>query len=70
MVAPSAEYLATHAAETAIGIPALLAGFLAAFLSGCLACKAMIALVKRCFLVWFAIYCAILGTAVIIYSVL
>ena len=70
MVAPSAEYLATHAAGTAIGTPALVAGFVAAFLSGCLACKAMIALVKRCSLIWFAVYCAILGTGVIIYSVL
>ena len=30
----------------------------------------MIALVKRCSLIWFAVYCAILGTGVIIYSVL
>lgn len=67
-VAPSAEYLATHAAEASVGTPALVAGFLAAFLSGCLACKGMIALVKRCSLIGFAVYCAIVGVGVIIYS--
>lgn len=36
-------------------------GFLAAFVSGCLACKVMIALVKKCQLIWFAIYCAIVA---------
>jgi len=37
----------------------LAAGFIAAFISGCLACKVMIALVKNCQLIWFALYCAI-----------
>lgn len=36
-------------------------GFLAAFVSGCLACKWMIGLVKRGRLIWFALYCAIVG---------
>jgi len=39
----------------------LLIGFVAAFVSGCLACKVMIALVKKCQLIWFAIYCAIVA---------
>ena len=45
------------------GIPlsAMLAGFLAAFISGLLACKAMLAIVKRSKLYFFAIYCAIVG---------
>lgn len=68
--APSAEYLAKHGAATAIDPWVLLVGFIAAFLSGCFACKAMIALVKRCSLIWFAIYCAILGLSVIGYAVL
>lgn len=67
-IAPSAEYLATHTAEASVGTPALVAGFLAAFLSGCLACKGMIALVKRCSLIGFAVYCAAVGVGVIIYS--
>lgn len=66
--APSAEYLAEHGAEVAIAPGVLVVGFLAAFISGCIACKAMIALVKKCSLIWFAVYCAILGIGVITYS--
>ncbi|MBQ9682181.1 MAG: undecaprenyl-diphosphate phosphatase [Neisseriaceae bacterium] len=39
----------------------LIVGFLAAFISGCLACKLMISIVKRGKLVYFGIYCAIVG---------
>ena len=35
--------------------------FAAAFVSGCLACKVMIALVKKCQLIWFALYCLIIS---------
>ena len=69
--APSAEYVAEHAAEfgaAPIAPSVLFVGFLAAFVSGCFACKAMIALVKKCSLIWFAIYCAILGIGVITYT--
>ena len=49
----------------AIGAPipttSLIIGFVAAFISGCFACKWMIALVKKCKLYYFAIYCAIVG---------
>lgn len=50
------------AAETS-GISAgiLVIGFLAAFVSGMLACKWMINIVKRGKLIWFALYCAIAG---------
>ena len=44
----------------------LIVGFLAAFLSGCLACKMMINLVKRGKLIYFGVYCAILGSLVIL----
>ncbi len=43
-------------------------GFIAAFASGLLACKWMIALVKRSKLSYFSIYCAIVGLIAIIYS--
>jgi undecaprenyl-diphosphatase len=43
-------------------------GFLAAFISGLLACTWMIALVKRSKLSYFAIYCAIVGLIAIGYS--
>ncbi|MCL3853708.1 MULTISPECIES: undecaprenyl-diphosphate phosphatase [Parabacteroides] len=39
----------------------LVVGFVAAFLSGCLACKWMINIVKKGKLIYFAIYCAIAG---------
>ena len=43
-------------------------GFVAAFLSGCFACKLMINLVKKGKLVYFGIYCAIIGIAVLTYQ--
>lgn len=61
IVAPSAEYLAEHGIDEPIGTLPLMVGFVAAFVSGCFACKWMIALVKRCQLIWFAIYCALAG---------
>lgn len=39
----------------------LLIGFLTSFLVGCAACKWMIALVKKGKLVWFALYCILMG---------
>ncbi len=44
----------------------MLAGFVAAFVTGCLACKFMIEIVKRGKLIWFALYCAIVGVVAII----
>ena len=43
-------------------------GFIAAFVSGLFACKWMIALVKKSKLSYFAIYCAVIGSIAIIYS--
>lgn len=48
----------------------LSAGFLAAFISGLLACTWMISLVKKSKLSYFAIYCAIVGVVAIGYSLL
>lgn len=47
----------------------LVAGFLAAFVSGALACKFMIDIVKRGKLVWFALYCLVVGVICIIGSI-
>ena len=44
----------------------LTAGFLASFITGCLACKFMIEVVKRGKLIWFAVYCALAGAVSII----
>lgn len=46
----------------------LAVGFIAAFASGCLACKWMINIVKKGKLIYFAIYCAIAGLATIVVS--
>ena len=46
----------------------LIVGFFAAFISGLLACKWMIALVKRSKLTSFAIYCASIGLIAVIYA--
>ncbi|MBQ3806053.1 MAG: undecaprenyl-diphosphate phosphatase [Prevotella sp.] len=51
-----------------ISTTALAIGFVAAFLSGCFACKWMIDIVKRGKLIYFAIYCAIIGIAAIAFS--
>ena len=69
--APSAEYLAEHGSEMAV-VPtsSLIVGFIAAFISGCIACKWMIALVKKCKLIYFAIYCAIVGVIALYCSTL
>lgn len=44
---------------------ALVAGFISAFVVGALACRYMINIVKRGKLIWFAIYCAIVGIVAI-----
>lgn len=48
----------------------LAVGFVAAFVSGCLACKWMVNIVKRGKLVYFGVYCAIAGAITIICSLL
>jgi len=53
-------------AEGGIGFLPLLVGFIAAFTSGLIACKWMIGIVKKGKLIYFAIYCFIVGTAAIV----
>ena len=53
-----------------VSLTALVVGFLGAFVSGCIACKWMINIVKKGKLVYFGIYCAIVGVATIIYSLI
>lgn len=51
-----------------ISLGVLAVGFLAAFVSGCVACKWMINIVKRGKLVYFSIYCAIVGVITLLLS--
>lgn len=47
--------------ETSIGTLPLIIGFIAAFISGLLACKWMIGIIKKGKLIYFALYCFIIG---------
>jgi undecaprenyl-diphosphatase len=53
---------------SASGTPAisLLVGFAGAFVSGVIACRWMLGIVKRGKLVWFALYCAVAGALTIV----
>ena len=55
-------------AESAVGALPLLLGFLSAFVSGLLACKVMIALVKKAKLRWFALYCVLAALSIFIFA--
>ena len=53
-------------AMSGISPVAAIVGFLGAFISGCFACKWMLNIVKKGKLIWFAIYCAIVGILAIV----
>ena len=52
-----------------LGLVPALVGFVAAFATGCFACRFMIEIVRRQRLVWFALYCAVVGSIAIIATV-
>ncbi len=52
-----------------LGVIPAIVGFLAAFVTGCFACRFMIEIVRRQRLIWFALYCAIVGVATIVATV-
>lgn len=54
------------ATEPTVGFLPIVVGFLASFIVGCLACKWMLNLVKKGKLVWFALYCVVVGTLCIV----
>lgn len=53
--------------DNSAGVLALLIGFFSAFVVGCCACKWMIDLVKRGKLVWFSVYCVVMGIICILW---
>lgn len=55
-------------AQASISTTPLVIGFLAAFVSGLLACSWMLKIVKRGKLIYFAIYCFIIGSIAVIVS--
>lgn len=53
--------------DNSAGVLALLVGFAASFIVGCCACKWMINLVRKGKLVWFSIYCVVMGVICILW---
>ncbi len=53
--------ISTGSLSTDLPLSSAIVGFVAAFATGCFACKFMISLVRKGRLVWFAIYCLIIG---------
>lgn len=58
------------AAVGGISLSALAIGFIAAFVAGCAACKWMINIVKKGKLIYFAVYCAVVGAVTIAFSLI
>lgn len=61
---------AGETASTGISTGVMAAGFVAAFVTGCLACKFMLGIVRRGKLTWFAVYCAVAGAVAIMSYIL
>lgn len=59
---------AETAASGSVSTTALVIGFFAAFIAGCAACKWMVNIVKKGKLIYFAIYCAIIGAVTLFCS--
>lgn len=59
MASSSGSEAAAQGASVSAGV--LIIGFLTAFIVGCGACKWMLSLVRKGQLVWFAIYCVLIG---------
>ncbi|MBS4012573.1 MAG: undecaprenyl-diphosphate phosphatase [Bacteroidetes bacterium] len=60
--------LAKESSASSIGVLPLIVGAIAAFTAGLLACNAMINIVKKGKIVYFSIYCLIIGLAAISYG--
>lgn len=55
-------------AQSSVSVTPLIVGFIAAFVSGLLACSWMLKIVKKGKLIYFAIYCFIVGSIAIVVS--
>ena len=53
--------------DNPVGVECLLIGFFTSFVVGCCACKWMINLVRKGKLVWFSIYCVVMGVICILW---
>lgn len=57
----------TSEMAASIGFFPLAVGFIAAFVSGCAACRWMLEIVKKGKLIWFAVYCVVVGLICLIW---
>ena len=57
-----------HAADAAVGVLPLVVGFVSAFVVGCAACSWMLNLVKKGRLIWFAVYCVVMGAICLLWQ--
>lgn len=64
------ELIQTGGLGVGLSLSSIIVGFMAAFISGCLACKFMIQLVRSGKLIYFAIYCALAGILTVLYSLM
>ena len=55
------------ATTSSVGIAPMLVGFFSSFIVGCLACKWMLNIVKKGKMVWFAVYCLLVGILCIVF---
>ena len=62
------KYIKDPSIATSIPALSLIVGFIAAFITGCAACRWMLSIVRRQKLIYFAIYCALIGTLSIVLS--
>ncbi len=60
--------ISSESSQGGISIISLIVGFISAYVSGYLACKWMINLVKKGNLYWFALYCALVGIISIVFA--
>lgn len=62
------DFMETPEIASDISATALVLGFISAFIAGIIACTWMVNIVKRGKLIYFAIYCLVLGTTVLIFQ--
>ncbi|MDE7381131.1 MAG: undecaprenyl-diphosphate phosphatase [Muribaculaceae bacterium] len=61
------DMLGESASAESIGALPMIVGFLTAFIVGCCACRWMLELVKKGKLIWFALYCVVMGVICILW---
>lgn len=61
------DLIAGEGVGESVGLLPLAVGFLASFVVGCMACKWMLDIVKKGKLIWFAVYCIVVGTLCLVW---